>query len=645
MPQPVKRMLAAIMFTDIIGYTAMMQQSESEAIEIRKKHREIFNPVTEQFGGRIMQYFGDGTLSIFKSSLDAVKCGIELQRGFLSPPSIPVRMGIHSGDIAYNQEEIIGDSVNVASRLESLAIGGSLLVSGKIYQEIRNHGEIQFHYLGKVLLKNIVQPLSVYSVVNPPLKIPSLDDLGTKGRIRPKTLAVLPFLNIGNKEEDEFFCDGITEEILNIVAKVGALQVTSRTSSFYFKKKQLPIQEIGKMLNVSYILEGSIRRVDNRVRITVQLIQTKDDYQIWSHRYDRSIDDIFALQDEIATVISKKLLEELGVTVKASIRPQEVNEDAHNAYLKGVYYFNKWSPDAVRKSISAFHDALEYEEDYGAAFAGLASCYVFLGITGQDPLSLELAREAAAKSYELDPENEDCILAQAVVKSLLDKDEIAADRLFNRALEINPDYARAHHYYGMHLAQMDRLEQSLVEYARAAELDPLSLPISSEYAFALCAMGRYEKALKQVSHTLSLDKDFRAAWETKGWIYFSMGDFESALEAFKTYQSMTDAPDKGLSGLASTTARLGDVETARHYLDLLEKRQASNPGMNMNIDLAMIYMGLGDEERAMDLIEKGLLMGQGSHFLNYLPIFQPLRGHPRYEAIRKQYLPSPRGQI
>ncbi|MFT6811280.1 MAG: adenylate cyclase [Saprospiraceae bacterium] len=526
----------------------------------------------------------------------------------------------------------------MASRLEALAASGSLLISDKVYNEIKNHNEILSHFIGKVLLKNVSDPLDVYSIVNEPLVIPSMEDLSKKGRIRPKTIAVLPFVNMNGSEEDDFFSDGVTEEILNVLARIDQIQVTSRTSSFFFKNKSLNIKDIGASLNVEYVLEGSIRKSGSKVRITAQLIQVSDDFHLWSDRYDRDLKDIFAIQDEIAEKISKQLTLKLGIGLEETKIRRITNTEAHDAYLKGRYYFNKWSPESVKKGIIAFQEAIDIDPLYAEAYAGMANCYIWLGLTGYDTRARWKASVSAYKSFELNPDNEDAILSLAMVKTLYEKEIHEANLLFTKALKINPDYATAHHFYAMYLAHIGSLEQALIEYKRAIQLDPLSLVINSEYSTALASLGQLDQALIQINKTIELNKNFRTAWEVKGWVYFMMKKYALSIEAFTKYQSLTDSTDKGLTGLAIVNAIMGNTEKTRTYLEIMLERKLSQPTVLIDIDLAMVYLSLEEVDVALDYLDKGLSKGQGSLFLNTMPYFRRLKGNERFEGIKAKYL-------
>ena len=268
----------------------------------------------EKYHGKILQYYGDGSLSIFKSAIDAVNCAINIQQQLLQNPKVDLRIGIHTGDVSVEDESIYGDGVNIASRIESLAVSGSVFISEKVYDEIKNQEHVQAKELGFFELKNVKLPVRVYAITNDGMVVPTRGELTGKTKQPSNRLAVLPFVNMSADPENEYFSDGITEELLNALTKVEGLQVTSRTSVFAFKGKNDDVRDIAIKLNVDKILEGSVRKSGNRVRITAQLINAADGYHLWSENYDRDLTDIFEVQDEISGIIANKLRENFAAT-------------------------------------------------------------------------------------------------------------------------------------------------------------------------------------------------------------------------------------------------------------------------------------------------------------------------------------------
>ena len=297
------RQLAAIMFTDIEGYTAIMQQSEQKAIGLKDRHREILQKEHQQFSGHIIQYYGDGTLSVFQSAVQAIQCALAMQQAFCQVPYVPVRMGLHIGDIIFDDNQIFGEGVNLASRIESLGVAGSVLISDKVNDEISNHPELKTVSVGVYQFKNIIREVEVFALDHEGLVKPVANSLAGKTeekkesslqrakknirQIQDKSIAVLPFVNMSNDPEQEYFSDGVAEEILNSLSNLKDLKVAGRTSSFQFKGKNIDLREIGEKLDVSTVLEGSVRKQGNFLRVTVQLINVDDGFHLWSEKCQR----------------------------------------------------------------------------------------------------------------------------------------------------------------------------------------------------------------------------------------------------------------------------------------------------------------------------------------------------------------------
>ncbi len=368
------RLLAAIMFTDMVGYTALMQEDEHKAKSNRDRHRKTLQESISMHQGKILQYFGDGTLSTFTSAIDAVKCAMEMQIAFQKEPVIPVRIGIHLGDIVITDDEIIGDGVNVASRIESLAVAGSVFISDKVYDEIKNHSSIETQSLKTFEFKNVDKPIEVFAVSNRGLVVPKLEEISGKTKVQrnkpswilysvigllaiiagyyifnhisktgtekgnlEKSIAVLPFVNMTNDPEQEYFSDGITEDILTLLSKVADLRVVSRTSTLQYKNTTKTIPQIGKELGVSTVLEGSVRKSANQVRITAQLIDAKTDEHIWAETYDREISKIFDIQTEVARKILLVLKAKLTSREEKRLdKPITSEITAYDYYLRGT---------------------------------------------------------------------------------------------------------------------------------------------------------------------------------------------------------------------------------------------------------------------------------------------------------------------
>jgi TolB-like protein len=439
-PQRV-RQLAAIMFADMTGYTALMQEDEGKAKILRDRQRQTLEKFIPGNNGKIIQYFGDGTLSIFGSAIDAVKSAIDIQKELQKEPKVLLRIGVHSGDIVYDSEGVYGDSVNLASRIEALSVPGAVLISDKIFDEVKNQSEIKTVLLGKYNLKNVKRQVEIYAVANQELVIPSPAQINVKAGSE-KSIAVLPFVNMSADPENEYFSDGISEEILNALTRVEGLQVTARTSSFSFKGKNEDVRQIGIKLGVSAILEGSVRKAGKKIRITAQLINTSDGYHIWSEIYDSDLEDIFQVQDEISLKIVNRLKENFAAVNKKEkeliVKPPTENIDAYNLYLKGRYHWNRSNPEDISKAIKIFEEVIRIDPGFASPYCAISFCYSFMGSTGLMPpaVAYPKAKDYTLKAIELDPGHAESHLSLATIKFFHNWDFDGAEASLNKALSL-----------------------------------------------------------------------------------------------------------------------------------------------------------------------------------------------------------------
>ena len=641
MSNPGVRKLAAIMFTDMVGYTALMQQDEKQAKMNRDRHREVINSSIQNNAGTILQYYGDGTLSIFNSAVDAVTCAIQIQQLLQEEPKIPLRIGIHTGDVVHDDEGIYGDGVNIASRVESMAVTGSVLISGKVYDEIKNHSQFQTKSYGPFQLKNVDHPIRIYGLIAEGCLTPDPSKLKGKGAPVSRSIAVIPFVNMSTDPENEYFSDGITEEILNALVKVEGLQVTSRTSSFAFKGKNMDVREIGKQLNVTSVLEGSVRKAGNKVRITAQLINCVDDYHLWSDTYDRQLEDIFEVQDEISRKIANQLRAKLtSDDMKQNLvtAPTE-NLDAYNTYLKGVFHLSYWTPQETKKAIGYFYQAIEIEEKFSLPYSGLAYCYTMLGAMGQMPplKAYPIGKEMAQKALELDNGLAESHVAIALIKLFYEWDLDGAEQALERARVLNPGSANVYHFYALYYVARGKFEEGVESIKKALELDPLSLIINQHYAEGLIWVGKLEESLAQIDKTLEMDPNFRPAIENKGWVYIEMGDYKNAIKTFQRFQELTGHPLRGQVGLGYAYAISGNIDKAKECLDKLSQREKIEPEVMLHMDFVVIYTALNNLDKLFYHLEKAFKQKAGVFFIKTALIFENLRKTTRYQQLMKKY--------
>lgn len=635
------RMLAAIMFTDIVGYTALMQENENKAKSLRNKQKDILEEKIFDHKGQILQYYGDGTLSIFGSVIEAALCAVEIQNDLQKEPVVPLRIGIHVGDVVYDDDGVYGDAVNVASRIENLSAAGAVLISEKVYDELRNQENLEAVPLGRFELKNVKKPVEIYALSSPGLFIPSLEETQKKAGSSDNSVAVLPFVNMSADPENEYFSDGITEEILNALSHVEGLLVTSRTSSFAFKGKNEDIRQIGNQLGVSTVLEGSVRKIGNRVRITAQLINTKDGYHRWSEIYDRSLEDIFAVQDEISRTIAQQLSQRLSYsdTKEPLVKPKTYNLEAYNLFLKGRYYWNKWTPEDFKKAIECNEESLKIDPDFVYAYVGLGSTHLILGSFGyvEPKPALEKAKSYAEKALSLDDSISESHFCYALVQLFYEWDWEKANTSFQKALKINPGSADVHYTYALYLLAMSRLREALAEVEKAHTLDPLSLPINMQLGSTYYYSRRFDDAIEQYKNTLELDENFRSAMYGMGWTYLAMGETQKAIEVILKAQKQAGSELKGVSALGYAYAKAGNREKAEECIQKLLRRKELDMQVSLNMDLAIVYAGLNNLDQLFHHLELAYQDRSGGMiFLNIHPEWASFKSDPRFTELIKK---------
>ncbi len=639
------RLLAAIMFADMVGYTRLMQEDEQRAKDLRDRQREVIDDCILKHRGQVMQYYGDGTLSMFGSALDAVKCASEIQTILAQSPKVPLRIGIHIGDVVYDDEGIYGDAVNIAARVQSLGIPGSIMISGKVFDEVKNHPGIKVQPFGEHDLKNVFNPVEIYAVANKGLQVPLQSHIQDITGSNKNSVAVLPFANFSADSENEYFSDGITEEIINSLVKVKGLQVASRTSVFSFKNPKKDIREIGKELNVATVLEGSVRRAGNRVRVTAQLIKTDDGFHLWSESFDREMKDIFGVQDEIAQKIADKL--EANFSFDTDRKLYEASTDsivAYNAYLQGLYYWNKRSPESVVKAIGFYKEAIEKCTTYTNAYSGLANAYTFLAVIGhmKGEEAFSKAEKYAIKAIELNSSRADSYISLGYVNLFYHWDFDTADSNFRKAITMEPENEEARLAFSMYNRIIGRFDKMLSQAEIAVKIAPLSLPALNDLARAYSIIEKYDEAIECYDKIIDLDSNFRAALEGKAYIYAETGDFEKSIIFTKKYLGKIKSAYKGGTQLGYIAAKMGDEKEAKKHLKQIKKREEEHPDLNLALDYAVIYAALGDKSEMFKYLNKAIDKKLGSILLiNSIPVLSAYHKDPRYhEVLNRIGLPN-----
>ena len=458
-----------------------------------------------------------------------------------------------------------------------------------------------------------------------------------------RSIAVLPFTNMSSDPENEFFADGITEEIINALAQIEDVRVVARTSAFFFKGKQVDLRTVGESLKVTTVLEGSVRKSGNRLRIMAQLVSVSDGYHLWSERYDRELKDIFELQDEIARAIASRLKVTLGANRQGPlVRVATKNLEAYQLYLKGRFHWNKRTPDGMGKAIEYFQQAIAKDPAYALAYTGLADAYNLASFLNAFPPRevMPKAKAAAAKASEIDNGLAEAYVSLAYASFTYDWDWIAAGSYFQQALAVNPSYVRTHAFYPLYLSSLGRFEEAVATAKHNLDLDPASPAGSHVLAVQLYLSRQFDLAIQQCHKTLEMDPHYAVAYAVLGQAYASQGCNREAVPDLHKCLEVSRGGAPALALLGYVHARLGERDQAVRMLDQLEA--LSKRSFVTGFFLALVYAGLEDKDQAFLWLEKAC--EERFNRLAYLKVealWDPLRSDSRFgELLRRVGIPG-----
>jgi adenylate cyclase len=647
-----QRKLAAVMFTDIVGYSSLTQRNEQLAMELLEEHRRILRPIITRHNGREVKTMGDAFLIEFESALEATQCAMDIQNSLhdrnqqsTAEKRVHLRIGIHLGDVLRRQNDVLGDAVNIASRIEPLAQPDEICISEQVYDQVRNKIDRRTEDLGPQQLKNIEYPISVYRI------LPSREKSEmTQVRLDRKRIAVLPFLNISPDPNDAYFADGLTEELIARLSTISGLRVIARTSVMRFKGTAKSVGEIGNELKSGSVLEGSVRKAADRLRVTAQLIDAATEEHLWVQNYDRQLEDIFAIQTELAQNVSDALEARLLREEREHIEKKPTGDiGAYKSYLKGRYFWNDRSREAIEKAIKYFEEAIEMDPAFALAYSGLADSYIVLADHEYLPPSdgYSKAKRAAMKALELD---ETLAEAHTSLGTILSRewDWAGAEREFADALRANSNYATAHHWYSLHLLSLGHLEKAFSELEIAEELDPLSPMIHAYGALVYVCARKYDVALEELDKALELDPNFVPVHATGYWVYRARSMLDEAaveLKLFLPHLPQTAAAMLEAQFRSYVCAVSGRTEEARQILRECEERIALERDEDIRdvvmADFAIIHWKLGDRDHALEWLKRSFEARVITPFLVRLyPHFDEITSDPRFEELSRKSVGS-----
>jgi adenylate cyclase len=689
-----QRKLAAIMFTDMVGYSALAQRDDKLALELLEEHRRLLREIFPRFNGTEIKTIGDAFLIEFNSALEAAQCAIEIQRTLAKrnhdvtgARRIELKIGIHIGDVVHRGGDVYGDGVNIASRIEQLAGAGGICVSMDVERQIRNALEARFEKLAPTELKNISVPMDLFRIVLPweqksdvrdqksevrkssiiskrrksaligALVLLLITGIGwwwtTQARRTPASptsagritsLAVLPFKNYSGEPNQEYFADGMTDLLTTELSGIGALTVKSHQSALKFKGSTKSMPEIGQELHADAIVEGSVLRDGNQVTVNVQLIEAPTDRHLWAKKFEGDVTNIFKMRNEVVEAIARE--------IKTTISPEEtsrlssaraVNPAALQEYLVGRQSWNRQTEKGFADALEHFNRAKEIDPGFALAWAGLADVYWASSDAQIAPTEARAKAKAAAKrALELDDSLAEAHTALAATLYSVEFQWEEAEREFQRAIQLKPNYALAHWQYGWLLIFVGRAEEALREMQRAVELDPLSPVMTTDLnvpyqmrawkSSGMEAKREYDKAIAQCHKALDLDPSFYLPHFVLGTIEMRAAEtYSKAIEEFRLAQTMETQPIL-TAYLGCTYAKNGQRDKAMETLE--ELNQLGRHRFVTPFCQALVYLGLGENSQAIDWLEKAY--EERSVWMGWLkvePIYDPIRSNPRFQAL------------
>ena len=664
-----QRKLAAIMFTDMVGYSALAQRDDKLALELLEEHRRLLREIFPRFHGTEIKTIGDAFLVEFGSALEAAQCAIEIQRTLAkrnhdvtSDRRIELKIGIHIGDVVHREGDVYGDGVNIASRIEALAGAGGICVSMDVERQIRNALEARFEKFGTADLKNISLPMDLFRIVLPwetgakaeggmartskksPILIPAATLLiiallggwwwmqrsgknqqqpvtaqaspaAPASAADPNSVAVLPFVNLSDDKGSEYFSDGVSEELLTILQKIPGMHVAARTSAFSFKGKNATAQEIGQKLGVAHLVEGSVRKSGETVRIAARLSRAETGQELWSENFTRDLKDVFAVQTELAQTIVAQLRgqltggaaapaekEKIQAEVQAAEKGGTKNVEAHQQYLQGRFYENRSSAKSIGQALAAYQRAVELDPAFALAWAGLAQTHTWYcnfstegGLKSFDA-HLAAARDATARALALEPNLPDALFARAMIQMNFDYDWKGAAETLRKALAVAPQDPALLAQAGNLAAAREETAPALDFFRRAVAADPVNATYRSYLAGNLVLAKQYEAARAEYARAIDLNPAGPWYHAGLGSAYLLEGKFEEAATAAQ----QDTAEWAKLTILAAARWSQKRIPESDAALDLLIKNSAETAAYQ----IAGVYGYRGDKDRAFEWLER-----------------------------------------
>ncbi len=644
---PEDRRHAAIMFTDIAGYTSLMGSDEDEAFDMLKNNHMIHEKFIKQFRGNLIKEIGDGTLSNFSLASEAVRCAIEIQKA-CKEQNIPLKIGINEGEMIFAGSDVFGDSVNIASRLQESCAQGEIIISDTVFREVKNKSNIITEFAGQKVLKNVNSSVDTYKVLWDKCVKEEESAIISESRTsslisakHEKSIAVLPFENMSGDTGEEYMCDGLTEEIIYTLGQISDFEnIISRNSVMGFKNTNMTIPEIAEKLSVGTILTGSYRKSGNRIRILVNLINTENDKTIWQDVYDRDFDDILLIQSDIALKIASSLRTRLSGSKSIRLNKKITqNLEAYDLIKKASFLFNSFK---IKEAVSLTERAIQLDGNYSEAYA-LYSAYLIFSSNYTGQLNIEntvkRARAAALKAISLDPELSTPHWVLGGIYFWYEWDFIKAEEEFKKSIQLNHNDLWNHGFYGNMLMGLGRFNESLNEIIRSYEISPAYWMPSSWLANFYYYIKDYEGSINMCKQGTLLSPD---AFEASAFTLLHMDSLDLAhkyLESHDEYLRKNKVPEfpRWYLDMSILYTKKGDVVKAATFIKKLMNMLNNPTAGSPDYFLALYYGFLENKEETLKFLQSAFNnRSPEMTWLKIEPSFQFLKNDPRYLDLNQK---------
>ena len=634
------------MFSDIVGYTALMGSDEDKAFHILRQNRQIQQSQISRYNGEWLKEMGDGTLAQFGSATDSVQCAIEIQRQANEKLGARIRIGIHLGDVTFENKDVFGDGVNIASRLQAIADPGGIYISESVHNAIRSQKDIKSEYLGEIKLKNVNYPFKTYYIKGIGLPVPSksrINDL--TGAKKSESVIVLPFDNYTGSNELDFFVEGMHASLIGSISKISGIRVISKTTANAFKNTEKSISDIASELGVDTVIEASVLGLGEKINLQVKLLGAyPEETQLWIQDYMEDKSQILNLYNKV----TKEISEEINVLLtpeeeRLLAKTRTVDRKAYEEYLKARSYMNDFRRESFRKALDYLNRAIEKEPDWAPLYAGMAELWIWIQQGGYEPPTIAAPKiyENLDKAMELDPDLAEVHYLKAMIAQLVEWDLKKSEKEFLKTLAINPNDPNARFLYAQLLLILQRKQEALAQLELAIGLDPLNPFTKLLHAGTLAQAGDFKAALSVAEELLAIDPNEMNANFMIEIAAYKLGAYDKVIRSVK--YSLPFSIEKDVyEGIVKIFSDSGIIVAYRELMKHLEKYVESNP--ISPADMAMRYIIADQPGRAMDWIEKGFEIHDPQ--ITYITasgrFLEPLFENPRFIAIcEKANLPLP----